>query len=327
MERDTIIQRGRAVLSLEANAILKTREHLGLEFVETLSSIYDCVRAGKKLIFSGVGKNEPICEKIRATFNSTGVTAVYLDPLKALHGDLGLCDEGDLAFLFSNSGTSEELLLLNGFLRRLGVKTVAFTSQGKSPLAQSTDQFLAFHYEEEACPLQLAPTASTTAALALGDALAMVFLEMRGFSRDDFARYHPSGSLGKSLLLRVSEIMRKDDRMAIERDTCTIREAILGITKARCGLIVLIDPETQVLSGVFSDGDFRRASIRESDVMQTPVANYMTRNPVSIRNTALAVEALKLFQSHKINDIVVVDAEGRPVGIIDGQDLPTLKLV
>jgi arabinose-5-phosphate isomerase len=175
--------------------------------------------------------------------------------------------------------------------------------------------------------LQLAPTASTTAALALGDALAMVFLEMRGFSRDDFARYHPSGSLGKSLLLRVSEIMRKGDRMALELDTCSIREAILGITKARCGLIVLVDPQSGTLSGVFSDGDFRRASIRESDVMITPVSRYMTPHPISVRDSALAVEALKLFQTHKINDIVVLDAEGRPVGIIDGQDLPTLKLV
>ena len=219
------------------------------------------------------------------------MTAVYLDPLKALHGDLGVCDAGDLAFLFSNSGESEELIVLNSFLKRLDVTTVAYTSKPESQLAQKTDHKLVYQYEEEACPLSLAPTASTTAALALGDALAMVFLELRGLSRTDFAKYHPSGNLGRSLLLKVDEIMRTGERIAVLPDTCVIKDAILAITQARCGTIALVDPASGVLSGVFSDGDFRRASLREPDVLKTPVANYMSRKPIKISSHQLAIDA------------------------------------
>jgi arabinose-5-phosphate isomerase len=327
MEDAVILRKGRECLELEAKAILKTKEMLDGQFLIILRLIEDCVKTNKKLIFSGVGKNEPICEKIKATFNSTGVTAVYLDPLKALHGDLGLCAEGDLAFLFSNSGEAEELIVLDAFLKRLGVKTVAYTSESRSQLANRADHALIYHFDEEACPLSLAPTASTTAALALGDALAMVFLEMRGFSREDFAKYHPSGRLGKSLLLRVGEIMRKDDRVAILESSCSIRDAIYAITHARCGTIALTNPDTGALDGVFSDGDFRRASLNEKDVLNTPVKNYMTRNPVTVTVHALAAEALKIFESHHINDLVVVDESNHPVGLIDGQDLPSLRLV
>ena len=327
MDSPEIIERGKSFLDLEAKAIEKTRQHLDQSFVATIRLIESCFLSRKKLVFSGVGKNEPICEKIRATFNSTGVTAVYLDPLKALHGDLGVCDEGDLAFLFSNSGESEELVVLNSFLKRLGVKTVAMTSKAESQLARETDACLVYHYDDEACPLRLAPTASTTAALALGDALAMVFLEYRGLGREDFAKYHPSGNLGRSLLLRVEEIMRKEERMAVLPDTCIIKDAILAITKARCGTIALVDETSGALAGVFTDGDFRRASLQESDVLHAAVSKYMTRNPVKISNHELAIEALRIFQNHRINDLVVVDAAGKPVGVIDGQDLPSIQLV
>jgi arabinose-5-phosphate isomerase len=327
MDKEAMLTRGRDCLALEAQAIQLTRSRLGDAFVQTLERIRVCHENGGKLIFSGVGKNEPVCEKIRATFNSTGVTAVYLDPLKALHGDLGLCNPGDLAFLFSNSGNSEELIALNGFLKRIEVQTIAFTSRAESPLAQASDQVLTYQYEKEACPLELAPTASTTASLALGDALAMVFLEMRGFSREDFARYHPSGSLGKSLLLRVKEVMRTKERVAILPENCLIRDAVVAITRARCGIIALSDDKDGTLKGVFSDGDFRRAAIRETDVMNVPVSRYMTANPITVRADALAVEALRIFQKHRINDLIVVDAQNRPVGLLDGQDLPNLKLI
>lgn len=327
MEDEVILRKGRECLDLEAKAILKTKDQLDGLFIQTLRLIEHCVSAGNKLVFSGVGKNEPICEKIKATFNSTGVTAVYLDPLKAVHGDLGLCADGDLAFLFSNSGEAEELLALHSFLKRLGITTVAFTSEGESQLAKKADHQIVYKYDEEACPLSLAPTSSTTAALALGDALAMVFLEMRGFGKEDFAKYHPSGRLGKSLLLRVDEIMRKGERVAILDNRCTIRDAIESITKARCGMIALVDPSTGEISGVFSDGDFRRASINETDVMATPVEAYMTRDPVTISVNALAAEALKIFEIHRVNDLIVIDEKNHPVGLIDGQDLPSLRLV
>lgn len=327
MEAAQIIERGKSFLQLEAKAIEKTRRCLDETFVNAIAEIRLCYERRGKLIFSGVGKNEPICEKIRATFNSTGVTAVYLDPLKALHGDLGLCEEGDLAFLFSNSGESEELIVLNSFLKRLGVSTMAMTSKSDSQLAKETESSLVYHYDEEACPLSLAPTASTTAALALGDALAMVFLEDRGLGREDFARYHPSGNLGRSLLLKVQEIMRKEDRMAVLTDSCVIKDAILAITQARCGTIALVDGQSGLLTGVFTDGDFRRASLQEADVLNTPVSKYMTRNPIKISSDELAIEALRIFQNHRINDLVVVDRVGKPIGLIDGQDLPSIQLV
>ena len=327
MEAEQIIERGKSFLELEAKAIDKTRACLGESFVNAIEKIRQCYKGKGKLIFSGVGKNEPICEKIKATFNSTGVTAVYLDPLKALHGDLGLCEEGDLAFLFSNSGESEELIVLNSFLKRLGVSSIAITSKPASKLAEETDTSLVYQYDEEACPLSLAPTASTTAALALGDALAMVFLEDRGLGREDFAKYHPSGNLGRSLLLKVDAIMRSEERMAVLPDSCVIKDAILAITQARCGTIALVDEESGRLTGVFTDGDFRRASLKEADVLNTPVLKYMTRNPIKISNDELAIEALRIFQNHRINDLVVVDCTGKPIGLIDGQDLPGIQLV
>lgn len=322
-----VIARGKAYLDMEAQAVCLTRDHLGDSFQQVLSQVYDSYRRRNKLIFSGVGKNEPICEKIRATFNSTGVTAVYLDPLKALHGDLGLCDAGDLAFLFSNSGESEELIVLNSFLKRMDVTTIALTSKPESQLARQCDYCLPYQYGEEACPLNLAPTSSTTAALALGDALAMVFLELRGLSRDDFAKYHPSGNLGRSLLLRVDEVMRTGDRMAVLPVDCVIRDAILAISKARCGIIALVEADGGELAGVFSDGDFRRAALREQQVLDVPVRQYMTVSPITVQSGQLAVEALRIFQHHRINDLIVVDSAGCPVGLIDGQDLPAIQLV
>ena len=179
----------------------------------------------------------------------------------------------------------------------------------------------------EACPLQLAPTASTTAALALGDALAMVLLESRGVTRDDFAKYHPAGNLGRQLLLRASDIMRSGERLPVAPDTVTTQDAILRMTKARSGSIALVNARTRQLTGILTDGDFRRSALTGPDFLARPVSAFMTRRPKTIREDALGVEALRLFEAHKIDDLIVVDARGRPVGLIDGQDLPKLKIV
>lgn len=327
MQDEDILKKGRECLSLEAEAIRHTAEALDGAFVRCIQRIRDCMLRQGKLVFSGVGKNAPVCEKLVGTFNSTGVPAVFLNPVQALHGDLGLCGSGDLAFLLSNSGTTEELVNLVPLLKRLDVTVVAVTSHPGSKLSSVCDDELDFKCEREACPLNLAPTASTTAALALGDALAMVFLDMRGFTREDFARFHPSGNLGKSLLLRVSEVMRSGERMARLPNTCCVREAVLEITQARCGTIALTDPADGTLSGVFSDGDFRRASLKYPDVLDRLVSEFMTRAPKTIGENALAVDALRVFEKSRVNDLVVIDAEGRPVGLIDGQDLPSLRLV
>src|SRR5471030_1980052 len=197
----SVLARARACIQIETEALRETAKGLGPEFVATARAVAAAIAGGHKLIFSGVGKSASIAQKIAATFNSTGVASCFLDSTQALHGDLGLCEEGDLAFLLSNSGQSDEILRLLPMLRRFGLKIVAFTSSPGSDLAKSADFHLHYRVPREACPLKLAPTASTTAALALGDALAMVLLEERGFTRDDFARYHPAGNLGRVLLL------------------------------------------------------------------------------------------------------------------------------
>lgn len=204
---------------------------------------------------------------------------------------------------------------------------VAMTALADSTLVRYTDRRLLYHYEKEACPLNLAPTASTTAALALGDALAMVFLEIRGFGRDDFARYHPAGSLGQALLLKVSEIMRTGERFACAAQDITVQAALMAITKARCGSIALTNPLNGKLGGVFSDGDFRRSALKDPELLHKPVADFMTPNPKTVPADALAVEALKIFEKHRVDDLIAVDEQGKPVGIVDGQDMPKMRVV
>ena len=327
MNSTTLIAKARKCLAIESKAIEATATGLDDTFVDVIIDIKKTVLKHNKLIFSGVGKNTAICQKLMGTFNSTGVPACYLDPTQALHGDLGLLVENDLVFLLSNSGESEELLQLLPLIKRLGGRTVLLTTQPDSQLAREADRVLSYQAPREACPLGLAPTASTTAVLALGDALAMVYLDIRGFTRDDFARLHPSGSLGKTLLLRVDAIMRSGDRFAHSPTTVTIQEALIAITRAQCGAIALTDPETGRLQGVFTDGDFRRCAVKGGDFISEPITSFMTRDPITIASGSLAVEVLKQFEKNDVNDIIVVDTKGRPIGIIDNQDLPKFKIL
>jgi arabinose-5-phosphate isomerase len=327
LQPKTVLSRARSCIRIEQTALAETAKALGDEFVATARAVDSASNAGGKLIFTGVGKNAPIAQKIAATFNSTGVSSCFLDATQALHGDLGLVDEGDVAFLLSNSGQSEEILRLVPVLKRFGVRIVAFTSNPASDLARNADLKLFYRVPREACPLKLAPTASTTAALALGDALAMVLLEARGLTRDDFARYHPAGNLGRVLLLRVKDIMRTGDRLPTAVDTVSTQDAILAMTKAKSGSIALVAKKTGALTGILTDGDFRRSALSGPDFLQKPVATFMTRNPKVISENALGVDALRLFEAHKIDDLIVVNARGRPVGLIDGQDLPKFKIV
>jgi arabinose-5-phosphate isomerase len=324
---EKIIALARNCLQLERDAIRETADNLDTAFVDAVGLIGETILGKGKLILTGVGKNVPICLKLAGTFNSTGVPAAFLDPNQALHGDLGLCRPDDLCLLVSNSGETEDLLRLLPSLRRLQLKTLAITAARDCTLARTCDHVLLYHYKQEACPLNLAPTASTTAALAIGDALAMVYLEVRGFSRHDFARYHPAGSLGKALLLKVDEIMRTGKRFASAPETVTVKEALLAITTARCGSIALSDPVSGLLKGVFSDGDFRRASLSRDDILECPVGDFMTRSPKTISSGSLAVDALRIFEETTIDDLVVIDEQSRPIGLIDGQDMPRLRIV
>jgi arabinose-5-phosphate isomerase len=327
LQPKSVLSRARSCIRIEQDALAETARRLGPEFVATARAVDTTASAGGKLIFCGVGKNAAIAQKVAATFNSTGVSSYFLDATQALHGDLGLVDDSDLAFLLSNSGQSEEILRLVPVLKRFGVRLVAFTSSPDSDLARNADLQLLYHVPREACPLKLAPTASTTAALALGDALAMVLLEVRGLTRDDFARYHPAGNLGRVLLLRVKDIMRTGERLPTAPDTVSTQDAILAMTKAKSGSIALVARRTGRLTGILTDGDFRRSALTGPDFLQKPVATFMTRNPKVISENALGVDALRLFEAHKIDDLIVVNSRGRPVGLIDGQDLPKLKIV
>jgi arabinose-5-phosphate isomerase len=323
----SVLARARACIRIETDALEGTARGLGTEFVRTVRAVEAAVEGGGKLILSGVGKSAHIAEKIAATFNSTGVPSCFLDATQAQHGDLGLCAEGDLALLLSNSGQSDEILRLLPLLRRFGVKVVAFTGNPASDLAKGADLHLFYRVTREACPLKLAPTASTTAALALGDALAMVLLASRGLTRDDFARYHPAGNLGRVLLIRARDIMRTGDRLPTAPHSASTQEAILAMTRARSGSIALVHPGSGRLTGIFTDGDFRRAALSGSGFLGQPVSKFMTRSPKTIRDDELGVEAPRLFALHKIDDLIVVNARGKPVGLIDIQDLPKFKIV
>ena len=323
----TALARARSCLRVEREALAATARRLDASFVTTARAVERALAEGSKLIFTGVGKNAPVAAKIAATLNSTGAPSCFLDATQALHGDLGLVAKGDLAFLLSNSGQSEEILRLLPMLRRFGVTIVAFSSHAGSDLVRRADLRLLYSVPREACPLRLAPTASTTAALALGDALAMVLLEARGLTRDDFARYHPAGNLGRVLLLRVGDIMRTGDRLPVARDNVTLQEAILAMTRARGGSIALVGPRGGRLTGILTDGDFRRAALTGPGFLSRPVSRFMTRRPKTIHVDALVVDALRLFEAHRIDDLIAVDTRGHPAGLVDSQDLPKLKLV
>lgn len=328
LDDKTILTQARNCLAIEREAIEATAGVLDENFVQVVRAVETVVKTGNKVIFSGVGKNAHIAEKLTGTLNSIGVPSCFLDPTQALHGDLGLCAAGDLAILLSNSGATGEMLRLLPLFEKFGLQTVALTGAPTSELARGADYRLIYSAPREACPLALAPTASTTAALALGDALAMVLLESSGLTREDFAKFHPAGTLGLTLLLRVKDIMRTGDGCPVLSETkTTVQEAIFAMTKAKAGAVALVDPAGK-MTGIFTDGDFRRSALNGGpDFLQKPVAQFMTRNPRSVSTEVLAVEALKLFQQFKISDLVALDTENRPAGYIDVQDLPKLKIL
>jgi len=243
-----------------------------------------------------------------------------------LHGDLGIINDGDVVLALSYSGESEELLNLLPSLKRFVVKIVALTGAPKSSLARHSDIVLSTRVPKEACPFNLAPTASTTAMLALGDALAMAVLQARGFKQQDFARLHPSGAIGRAILSRVGDIMRTGDRNAVAKQSLSVKDALLVMTRAKSGSLSVVNEQGKLV-GVFTDGDFRRHMASDGNLLALPLREVMTPNPVSIREDALAVAALKIFNERNIDDLIVINARREPVGLVDSQDLPKLKLM
>jgi len=320
------VQRAREILDLEAEGLARVRDGLDAAFARAVELILGVLRAGGKIVVTGVGKNLPIGEKISATFASTGATSVVLHPTQAMHGDLGVINAGDVLLALSYSGESEEVLALLPPVRRLGARIIALTGNPQSPLARCSDVVLNVTVDREACPFNMAPTASTTATLALGGALAMVVLEARGFRREDYARLHPGGSIGRTLLLRVADIMRTGERLAVVPAEALVRDAIVAMTRAHAGSASVVDADGRLM-GIFTDGDLRRHIARDAQLLDRPVRTVMTASPVHVRQDALAVEVLHLFEQHKIDDVPVVDAAGRLVGNVDIQDLPKLKIM
>ena len=314
------------VLDIELAGLKAVRAQLDGQFNCAIEALVEALSRRNKLVVVGIGKSGNIGQKMAATFNSTGATSVLLDPANALHGDIGLLDDGDVVLALSYSGESEELINLIGAIKKFPVQIIAFTGAPKSALARLSDVVLNAHVPKEACPFNLAPTASTTAMLALGDALAMALLQARGFKKKDFAKYHPSGAIGRALLLHARDIMRTGKRLAIAEPTDSVRSALLVMTRAKSGCVCVVG-KTGRLVGVFTDGDLRRHMAQaDGDVLDQTLAKVMTCKPTTLKETALAVEALKIFNTRKIDDLIVVNAQREPVGLIDSQDLPKLKL-
>lgn len=322
----THLARARRVFDLELAGLRAVRDQLDTAFDAAVEAVVETLRRRNKLIVVGIGKSGLIGRKIAATLTSTGTTAVVLDPLDALHGDLGLVNDGDLVLALSYSGESDELLGLLPALKRFAVRLIAFTGQPRSTLARHSDLVLSVRVPREACPFNLAPTTSTTAMLVLGDALAMAVLEARGFQARDFAQRHPAGAIGRALLLRIRDIMRRDDRNPVAPQTLSVKEALLVMTRAKAGSVSVVDARGRLV-GVFTDGDLRRHMAADAAVLSRPLAQVMTRRPVCVAEDALAVEALKIFNERNIDDLIVINRRRQPVGLVDAQDLPKLKLM
>ena len=320
------LAQARRVFDIELAALRAVRAQLDDAFDCAVELTVETLKRRGKLVIVGIGKSGNIGAKLAATLTSTGSTSVVLSSVDALHGDLGIVNDGDLVLVLSYSGESEELVSLLPALKRFAVKVIAFTGNPKSTIARHSDVVLNVRVPKEACPFNLAPTASTTATLVMGDALAMAVLEARGFTQKDFARYHPSGAIGRALLVQVRDIMRTGERNAVAPQTLAVRDALMVMTKAKSGSLAIVDKRGK-LAGVFTDGDFRRRMSTDSDLLTRPLAEVMTRNPICIRDEALAAEALKIFNERNIDDLIVVNAKREPVGLVDSQDLPKLKLM
>lgn len=320
------LDRAREVISIEIEGLQTVRDALGEGFEKTVEMMRKCLTSNRKIVVTGVGKNYHIAQKISATFASTGATSVVLNPMQAIHGDLGMISSGDVVLALSYSGESEELLAIVPHVRRLGATVVAMTGAADSPLARCSDATIPVAVTREACPFNMAPTASTTAALAVGDALAMVLLESRGFKQEDYAKLHPGGTIGRTLLLQVSDIMRKPDRMARVAESATVRDALMAMTSARAGSACIVDAAGR-LCGILTDGDLRRHMVKHGNPLDMPARDIMTAKPITVRADQLAVDVLRAFEKHDIDDLPVTDPSGRLVGMIDVQDLPRFKIM
>ena len=314
---DDILATARKVLSTEAEAITALARRLDGGFVACVSRVLDCQG---HVIVTGMGKSGHVGHKIAATLASTGTPSFFVHPAEASHGDLGMIRRDDLLLALSNSGETEEVLRLLPVIKRLGIGLLAMTGNPDSTLARHANVHLDTSVDQEACPLGLAPTASTSAQLALGDALAVALLEARGFTAEDFARSHPGGKLGRRLLVSIADVMHGGEELPRVNESAPLADAIFEMTRSRLGMCAVLDQAGELV-GVVTDGDLRRHADKFSDLHAHPVSDVMTRKPRTVADTELAAVAVDIMQSHRIQGLLVTDRSGRLVGALNFQDL------
>ncbi|MEI7902624.1 MAG: KpsF/GutQ family sugar-phosphate isomerase [bacterium] len=326
IDKAAILSRAWEVIDTEIDGLRTAQAALGDDFLATVSLILDTLAKGGKIVVTGIGKNLHIAEKLSATLASTGSTSVVMNPSQAMHGDLGMIAETDVLLALSFSGESEEVIRLIPAVRRLAIPVIGMVGNPDSTLARLSDVVLCVRIGKEACPFGMAPTTSTTATLAVGDALAMVLIDARHFNKESYARLHPAGAIGRALVLRVKDIMRTGERLARLPLAATIQDAIMAMTAAKSGAALVTRADGR-LAGIFTDGDLRRHLSEGQDILRSPVSAVMTHTPISITDDAFAVDVLRLFEKYKIDDLPVVDAAGKLVGYVDIQDLPKMKVM
>ena len=320
------LERAREVFDIEISGIEAVKNNLGADFETLVAMCADTVGHGGKLILTGIGKSGYIGKKIAATLSSVGTPSIFMHPVEARHGDLGMIQKNDLMIALSYSGETDELLVVLPPAKQLGVKLVGITSSRNSSLGKVSDLVVEMPVPREACPFNLAPTTTTTALLVLGDALAMVLLEKLGFTKEDYGRRHPGGAIGRMITMCAADVMRPLEHTALVSTDASVRETLYAMSHARCGSAIVVDGKKRLL-GIFTDGDFRRWAEREDQVLDLKMRDVMTKNPISVAKDTLVVSVLKLIKERKIDDLVVIDENKIVQGFIDSQDLPGLKMM
>jgi arabinose-5-phosphate isomerase len=328
MTDNEMIVRAKEVFDVEIEGLEKTRDSIGESFTKAVKMFRDCTSDGGILVVSGVGKSLHIAEKMSAIFSSTGVRSIVLNPIQAMHGDLGMVSSKDVLLALSFSGESDEVLKLIPAIRRHGLKVVSMTGTKDSSLAKMSDLHLEVPCGAEACPFGMAPTNSTTSMMAFGDALAMVLIDEQKFDVSKYSMNHPAGAIGRALVMKARDIMRSGDRLAVVKRSASVLETIMAITQAKCGSALVVSNDG-MLEGIFTDGDFRRmvSSSSSEELLKTPVEKVMTAKPLFVHADAYAVELLKIFEKYHIDDLPVCSTDGKAVGLVDIQDLPKMKVL
>ena len=329
MTKERQIARAKEVFAVEIEGLKKTRDSIGKTFTDAVKLMLDATSRDGIVVVTGVGKNLHVAEKMSAIFSSTGTRSIVLNPVQAMHGDLGMVSARDILVALSFSGESEEVLRLIPAIRRHGLKVISLTGNPKSSLAKLSDIHVEIPCGKEACPFGMAPTNSVTATLAMGDALAMVLIDARKFSLAEYAGNHPAGAIGRALVLKVSDIMRTGEALALVKPTATVMDAALAMTASHGGSAIVVGKKGE-LKGIFTDGDFRREMAKAVDcsrLLSTAVEKVMTAKPSFVYSDAYAADLLKVFERKRIDDLPVCDRKGKVVGIVDLQDLPKMKVL